>query len=33
MPVAVSRVVNHQMQIEADLQDLSWEGGCLSLAH
>ena len=25
MPVAVSRVVDHQMQIEADLQDPSWK--------
>ena len=33
MPVAVSRVMDHQMQIEADLLDLSCEGGCLCLAH
>ena len=33
MPVAVSRVVDHQMRIEADLRDPSWEGGCLRLAH
>ena len=35
MPVVVSRVtvVDHQMSIEADLRDPSWEGGCLSLAH
>ena len=30
MPVAVSRVVDHQMRIEADLRDPSWEGGCSS---
>ena len=33
MPVVVSRVLDHQMSIEADLQDPSWEGGCLCLAH
>ena len=33
MPIAVSRVVDHQMLIEADLRDPSWEEGCLSLAH
>ena len=31
MPVAVSRVVDHQMQIKADLRDPSWEGGCYVL--
>ena len=33
MPVAVSRVVDHQMRIEADLRDSSWEGVCLRPAH
>ena len=33
MTVALSRVVDHQMQIEADPRDLSWEGGGLRLAH
>ena len=33
MRVAVIRVVDHQMQIEADLRDPSCEGGCLRLAH
>ena len=33
MPVVVSRVVDQQMSIEADLQDPSWEGVCLLLAH
>ena len=33
MLLAVSRVVDHQMWIEADLRDPSWEGSCLRLAH
>ena len=33
MPVAVSRVEDQQMRIKAYLQDPSWEGGCLHLAH
>ena len=33
VPVAVSRVVYHQMRIEADLRDPSWEGSRLRLAH